>query len=431
MQSNRSALRLSSAAVAIGLCLSPLLAQSKPPVAAVREVTDDYFGVKVVDPYRWMENAQDATFQTWLKGQASYTRAVLDRIPGRGKLQSRLQELADSSTVVAEAQRAGDQYFYFKTLPADNTRKLFVREGRNERLLVDPDKQSGAATHYSIDYFTPSIDGKFVAYGISPGGSENSTLRVIETATGRDLGESIDRAQFGAIAWLPDDKALLYNRLQKLPAGAQPGAKYLNSRAYLHRLGTNPDQDRPVLGRGVESGIDIAESDFPFVMTAAGSQWMAGVVAHGVQNEATIFVAPVSSLSAGQGAIRWRKLTDVPDDVTSLALRGSDVYLLSHHRASRFEVLRLTLPNGSVASAEVAVPATEAVIKNIAAARDALYLELLDGGIGRIQRLAYTKGAEARDARPAIRGRGFAAFDPPRTRRRGLPAHLVDEISRH
>ena len=240
MQSNHSALRLSSAAVAIGLCLSPLLAQSKPPVAAVREVTDDYFGVKVVDPYRWMENSKDATFQTWLKGQASYTRAVLDRIPGRGKLQSRLQELADSSTVVAEAQRAGDQYFYFKTLPADNNRKLFVRQGRNERLLVDPDKQSGAATHYSIDYFTPSIDGKLVAYGISPGGSENSTLRVIETATGRDLGESIDRAQFGAIAWLPDNKALVYNRLQKLSAGAPPSAKYLNSRAYLHRLGTTP-----------------------------------------------------------------------------------------------------------------------------------------------------------------------------------------------
>ncbi len=103
--------------------------------------------------------------------------------------------------------------------------------------------------HFAIDYYAPSFDNKYVAYGISPGGSEESVLRVIEVATGKETGEAIDRAQFGPPSWT-DDNRLIYNRLAKLAPDAPRSDKYLGSRAYIHAIGSDPERDRAILGRG-------------------------------------------------------------------------------------------------------------------------------------------------------------------------------------
>jgi len=81
---------------------------------------------------------------------------------------------------------------------------------------LDPELLTKGDAHYSIDYFQPSLDGTSVACGISPGGSEESVIHVLETATGKQLSDAIDRALFGAVMWLPGNKSFLYNRLQKL-----------------------------------------------------------------------------------------------------------------------------------------------------------------------------------------------------------------------
>src|SRR5208282_4352483 len=127
--------------------------------------------------------------------------------------------------------------------PGFDNRKLYVRDslGAAERLLVDPEKLTTAdGRHFSIDYFQPSLDGKYVAYGISPGGSEESVLHVIESASGKALSDVIDRAQFGSPNWL-EDGSFFYTRTQKLAADAPATAKYQKLRVYHHVLGTNPD----------------------------------------------------------------------------------------------------------------------------------------------------------------------------------------------
>ena len=92
---------------------------------------------------------------------------------------------------------------------------------------MDPEKlTTPEGKHYSIDYFQPSADGTYVAYGISPGGSEESVLHVVESATGKVLSDSIDRGEFASPSWLPDGKSFFYTRAQKLGPGAPPTAKY-------------------------------------------------------------------------------------------------------------------------------------------------------------------------------------------------------------
>ncbi len=207
-----------------------------------------------------MENGNNAGFKTWLKSQADFTRATIDRIPGRDRLAARLNELSTTVASIVRPVRREQWYFYLKRLPKDDVRKLYVREGLHgaERLLVDPTKDATATVHYSIDYYEPSLDGKYVAYGVSPGGSENSVLHVIETATGRDLGEAIDRTQYANPQWRPDGRSFFYWREQKRAPNAPPETRYANSRNSLHVLGRNPDDDPAVLGHGVTPGVDVA-----------------------------------------------------------------------------------------------------------------------------------------------------------------------------
>ena len=101
-------------------------AQSAPPKTPVREVTEDYFGTKVTDPYRWLENTKDPEVVAWMKAQNDYTRAVLARIPGRDQLLTRIKALDNSGSVVSELQVWGGRYFYLKTEPGSDNRKLYA-----------------------------------------------------------------------------------------------------------------------------------------------------------------------------------------------------------------------------------------------------------------------------------------------------------------
>ena len=386
----------------IGFALALLLliptvatAQSQLPNTPVRAVIDDYFGTKVVDPYRWMENTSDPEVIAWMKAQNDYTRAVLARIPGRDELLARIKSLDNAGNTVSGLQVWGGHYFYYKTEPGSDNRKLFVRDtlGSPERLLVDPEKMTTAdGKHYSIDYFQPSFDGVYVAYGISLGGSEESVLHVLQSATGTLLPDSIDRAQFASPSWLPDGKSFFYTRAQKLGADAPPTAKYQKLKVYRHTLGGDPDAEPLVFGFGANPTVNVDENDFTIVQFSPGApEFLVGLVIHGVKRELDIYAIPFdANLSA---KTTWRKVADQTDEVIGLDVHAGEIYLLSHKNASRFKVLRTSLATPDLARAAVVVPASEVVVTGISAAGDALYVQDLDGGIGRLRRLPYGNGS--------------------------------------
>ena len=363
-----------------------------PPVAPVRTVTDVYFGVTVSDPYRYMEDLSNPEVIAWFKGQNDYTRAVLARISGRHALLERMKVLDEAASArVTDLRRLpNDRYFYQKRLAAEDVSKLHMRDGLSgaEHLLVDPTKFAAAGgPHYVISYYAPSFAGNYVAVGVSPAGSEDAVIRVVDTNTGREMGDVIDRAQFGSINWMPGGRSFVYNRLQKLTPSSAPTDRYLNSRVYLHVLGDIPDQDRLVFGSGVPT-VKVEPSDIPFVAISPGTPYALGLVAHGVRNEVTMYEVPIEALSGS--VVPWKPICDVDDNVTGFDVHGGDLYLLSHLNASRYKVLHTKLANPDVAQAGVIMPPSDAVVQNISAARDALYVQELDGGIGRVIRLAYS-----------------------------------------
>jgi prolyl oligopeptidase len=371
-----------------------LFAQTSPPVAPVRNVVDDYFGTKITDPYRWMEDMKSPEFQAWMKAQNEHTRVIIDSIPGRQKLLENILDYDNARTSMVDLAKYGGRYFYRKIEPNQDNFKLYIRDVKTgkERMLVDPDrfKSSNETGHYALDYIYPSWDGKYVAYGVSPGGSEDSILRIFDVDAGHDLPEAIDRSQFASVSWLADNKSFIYTRLPPIKPSDPPTAKYLDSRSLLHKLGESPDKDVPVISRKDSPDIPIVASDIPVVATSPASPWLIASIVHGVQREFPVYVVKLSDFKGAK--TQWKKVADDADEVTGFDVRGDDLYLLTHHQASRFKIVRVDVKNPDMANAKTILPAGEPVLVQPRVAKDGLYVQELDGGIGRMVRIGFDGG---------------------------------------
>jgi len=394
------------------LLLGAASCAQSPPVAPVRPVTDTYFGVQVVDPYRYMENLSDPEVQQWFKGQADYTRRTLDALPGRAQLLADIEKYSNSEPAhISGLHRLLDgRYIIEKTLAGETLAKLYVRQSIDapDVLLVDTDKFRGPhGEPAAINEFFPSPDGKYVACTISQGGAEIGAIHIFDVATGREVEPPIDRVWGAAVSWRDDCSSFFYSRLQKLGPGLTQLDLELNSRAYLHIIG-NPD-DAPILGSGLSDQIKVVPTEFPWVTVTRNCDYAIGVLNDGTAEELRLYSAPVASVTSAQAP--WMPLCTLDDQVTDYAMHGNDLYLLTHKDASRFKVIHTRLDHPDIASADVILPQQPGVLRSIYAADDALYVDELDGGVYNIIRIPYG-GQPTRPKHPGQGTHYFYGADP-------------------
>lgn len=366
---------------------APAAARGGPPVARIEPVTETFFGTPVTDPYRWMENAQDAQWQPYMRAQDLHARRVLGGIAGRDALRQRISALSGGTAVVYGVSSAGGKVFYqVRPAGADNF-KLALRNGLggDERILIDPTTMKGeGGAHLSLDWWQPSPDGRHVVYGLSPAGSENSVLHVMEVDTGRVLPERIAGTQYASPSWLADGSGFSYSRVADL-SKAGTVAYYLNGPRLLHRLGGDPAQDPVLMVSGHDPAVPVAENEFPVVLLPRQGEHAVMVVQGGVRRENPVYVAPMAGLLQGQA--RWKRVCEVADQVVDLAFDASHLYLLSTRGADNGRVLRTPLADPSLAAADEVVPEGPRVIESLVMARDGLYLKDLDGGYHSVRKL--------------------------------------------
>ena len=361
------------------------------PAAPIRPVTDDYFGTKVVDDYRYMENLRDPEVQGWMRAQAEHTRAKLDAIPGRKALLERIHSLVEADVNRFAFVRRGQRYFYLVNEAGAQQAKLYYRDGLDgsERLLLDASVLGKeTSTHYAIDYFEPSWDGKLVAVGVSAGGSEASVLHVLNVQTGANLQEAIDRTADAHVSWRSDNRSFFYMRFPKSTPGTPAAETMFNARTYLHTVGVaaNGDADPVVFGRGVSLGTEVPEGQGTYVIVAPGSPYAVAVANHNLDdNPSTIYVAPVSSVVDDRTP--WRKIADVSDGVSQVELRGERLYFLSRREAARFRLLSTPVRQPDVRNAAIVIPEGPGVLTHFSFDRGGLYVREREGAISRVRRL--------------------------------------------
>ena len=202
---------------------------------------DDYFGTKVPDPYRWLEDETSAETKAWIEAQNKVTFSYLDRIPYREKLKARLTQLFNYPRISAPFRR-GDTYFFTKNDGLQNQSVFYIQNGVNgpPEEFLDPNKFSPDGTSV-LSAFSLSKDGKYVAYGISQGGSDWVTLSVMEVATRKKLTDEIQWMKASGVSWQGD--GFYYSRYPAPEKGRELSGKNEFQTVYYHKVGTPQSAD--------------------------------------------------------------------------------------------------------------------------------------------------------------------------------------------
>ena len=253
---------------------------SAPPKAVEKPIIDMYHGTKILDNYRWLEDGKSPETQKWVEQEMAYTRGILDRLAGRDAIHKRLTELLSIGSVTPPVI-AGRHYFYTKREGMQNQPILYVRDGVNgpDRVLVDANKLSADGTT-ALDWFQPSENGKYVAYGTSPSGSEMSTLHIIETKTGTMLPDTIERTRAASIAWTLDNSGFFYTRYPK-KGDVPEGQEMYNRHVFYHELSNDPEDMHPEDSDLLVFGQGRDPEDWPSVSLSNDGHWLLITVSQG------------------------------------------------------------------------------------------------------------------------------------------------------
>jgi prolyl oligopeptidase len=354
-------------------------ADDLPPATAKKPVTDTYHGIEVIDPYRWLENGNDPAVKKWSINQNKYARNYLDHLPTVTALRQRLTELnsAVSPDYFALVYRGG-KLFALKMQPPKNQPFLITLKSaddpKSEQIIVDPNKLNAKGTT-AIDFYVPSLDGKRVAVSLSQGGSEEGTVHVYETATGKELGDAIPRVNGGtaggSVAWNADGSGFWYTRY---PRGNERPKKDLDfyQQIYFHELGKPTSADTYVLGKDFPRIAEIQ------LRTSPDGKHVLAIVANGDGGEFAHYLLKPSG--------KWVQLTRFEDKITAAAF-GQDqaLYLLSRHGTPRGRMLRLPLATPDLKEAKTIVKESDAAIAGYVATDSRLYVVDLVGGPSQVR----------------------------------------------
>jgi prolyl oligopeptidase len=214
------------------------------PVTARVEASDTYFGTKVADPYRWLENLDSPEVQAWVRSQNALSEPRLAELPARPWLEARLTQLWNYERYDVPVKRGG-RYFYLHDDGRQNQSVLQVADALDApgRVVFDPNTTREDAT-IALSDFSPDPAGKVVAYALSDGGSDWQVWHFKRLADGSTLADELHFTKFWGVSWARDSSGVYYSRYPALPDGR--GDDSGRPAVYFHELGTPQDRDRLV-----------------------------------------------------------------------------------------------------------------------------------------------------------------------------------------
>ncbi|MDQ4007839.1 MAG: prolyl oligopeptidase family serine peptidase, partial [Actinomycetota bacterium] len=257
------------------------------PAARRDDLVEELHGVRVADPYRWLEDADSAETAEWLAAQDELLADHRSRWPMRERLAERLDVLLRTGFHGPPAFRHERQFFVRRRPEQEHGVLHTIDPDGAERVLIDPMALDPEGTT-TLDAYHPSPDGTLLAYQLSEGGTEESAIRVLDVATSEVVDGPVDRTRFSSVAWLPDGSGFYYVR-QLNPDEVPEDERQYHRRVWLHRLGDDPARDAVVFG---------AEHDKEFVWGVSLSRdgrWLVVSGARGTDPRTEVYVADLAA----------------------------------------------------------------------------------------------------------------------------------------
>ncbi|GBH29044.1 prolyl oligopeptidase family serine peptidase [Sphingobium xenophagum] len=303
------------------------------PIARRLDLVEDHFGVKVADPYRWLENdlRADPAVRDWVAQENALTRRYIDGLPGRAALKARMQALLSHGRYTVP-RKAGGRYFYGYNKGLQNQTPLYVREGLDgpQRLLIDPNDwaKDGAS---ALAEWAPSPAGRTLAFAVQEAGSDWRTLRLLDVDTGKVLYDRIDWVKFSTLAWDGRGEGFFYSRYPAPQGDTAFRAANEDQQLFYHRVGTAQAQDQLI----------YATPDRPKLSHTAqvtnDGRWLVISSFQGIDPRREIHVAALDG-----GPVKPRRLVKGPvQDWRLIGSRGSTLYFITDDHAPHLKVVTL------------------------------------------------------------------------------------------
>ncbi len=215
------------------------------PETKKTEVSDDYFGKEIIDPYRWLEDDRSEETEAWVKMQNKFTHSYLDKIPFRNEIEKKLSSIWNYEKISAPFKR-GDNEYYYKNDGIQNQYVIYSKKDDEEaKVFLDPNTFSEDGTT-SLGTLSFTIDGSIVAYSISEGGSDWRKIIVMDVVSKEILEDTLVDIKFSGISW-KGNEGFFYSSYEK-PKGSELSAKTDHHKLYYHKLGTNQKSDKIIFG---------------------------------------------------------------------------------------------------------------------------------------------------------------------------------------
>jgi prolyl oligopeptidase len=341
---------------------TPMTAQPpfrRPPTTVVGPVTDAYHGVRVADPYRWLEDPDGAETAAWVRAQNDVTFDYLRKLPEREAIRQRLTDLLDYERFSVPTSRAG-KLFFQRNAGLENQSRLYVQDSLevSPRLLLDPNLLSTDGT-VALSVTTPSADGRLLLYGTSASGSDWMEFRVRDVATAKDLADHLRWIKFSDGAWTRDGKGFFYSRYAAPRAGESPVGANRDMKLYYHRLGTSQEEDVLVYERP-----DQPEWGFGGTITDDG-RYLVITAWQGTDTRTRVYLSDLGDPNAPNVRAPVRPLLDNFDAAYHvLGNDGSVFYFQTTHDAPRWRIVAVDAVNPAPAAWREVVPQRESVLQS-------------------------------------------------------------------
>lgn len=369
-------MRLSAvlAAVALAAVSAPAIAQTMTapayPETRRGDLVEMPFGEVMADPYRWLENdvRNDPEVAAWVEAQNKVTDAALAQLPMRGWFKDRIGQLTDFERFSTPVKK-GSRYFYTRNSGLQNQSPLYVRDGLTgePRVLLDPNTwaQDGAT---ALADWAPSPDGSKLLYAVQDGGTDWRILRVLDVATGKQVGEDIRWAKFTNLAWVGEE-GFLYSRFPQPEQGQDFQALNYNQAVYFHRLGTPQSSDELVYATP-----DHKEYGHSAGVTSDG-RWAIVTSSIGTDAKYEVHVIDLAARAEKGWAVR-PLVTGFENAWSVIDSLGSRIWVATNKDAPRYRVLTTDLAAPTLQWTEV-VKEQEQPIDGAAIVGDRLILSYL------------------------------------------------------
>jgi len=351
------------------------------PVTQKSEVSDDYHGMTIKDPYRWLEDTESPQTAAWVEAQNKATFGYLNTISAREKFRDRLTKLWNYERYGQPIQY-GSQYFFTHNNGLQNQSVLYTADSIESprQLLLDPNTLREDGT-VALSGWVPSDDGKYLAYGLAAAGSDWNTWYIRDVATKKDLSDKLEWIKFSSVSWTKDGKGFFYGRYDAPEVGKEfSGVNYFQ-KLFYHRVGTPQSSDTMIYHRDdqKEWGFGASVSD--------DGQFAIITVWRGTEDKKLIFYMKLPGGSLPEKPEVIELISEFEFEYSFVGNDSGKLYFFTDNQAAKGKLIAINIEKSAPENWQVLIPEKEEAIEGISLLGDVFYVSYLQDATSLVRRV--------------------------------------------